>query len=106
MSEYRTRAPASAVHNGDLYSQKTANADLSSTNWTAGADPSDATAVLCPRAFVPNADGTLAIRGIDDSADVSIVVTAGAIYPIALKQITQASCSAGLKIANAVAFLY
>jgi hypothetical protein len=77
MAEYRTRAPASAVAHGDLYSQKTANAD-----------------------------GTLAIRGIDDSADTIIDVKEGVVYPIAIKQITRASCSAGLQIANAVALLY
>jgi hypothetical protein len=106
MAEYRTRAPASAVAHGDLYSQKTANASLNAADWTAGADPMDATATLCPRAFVPNADGTLAIRGIDDSADTIIDVKEGVVYPIAIKQITRASCSAGLQIANAVALLY
>jgi hypothetical protein len=106
MAEYRTRAPASAVANGDLYSQDTANASLNAADWTAGADPMDSTATLCPRAFVPNADGTLAIRGIDDSGDTIIVVKAGAVYAVAIKQITRGSCSASLQIANAVALLY
>lgn len=103
---YITRGPASAANNGDMFSQKTANASLGVSDWTAAIDGTNAMDVRCPRAFVPNADGTLAIRGIDDAADTIIDVKEGVVYPIAIKQITRASCSASLQIANAVALLY
>lgn len=105
-ADYIVRAPKDAVHNGDMPSMDTANADLSAANWIASADPTDPLAFWCPRAFVPNFDGTLAFRAVNDAADTVMTVIAGKDYPIAIKQITQASCSAALKVANAVALLY
>jgi hypothetical protein len=106
MANYIIRGPKDAVHNGDHPSMDTANADLSAANWTASADAADPTDTLCPRAFVPNYAGTLAFRAVNDSADTIMIVSAGTPYPIAIKQITRASCSAALQVANAVALLY
>jgi hypothetical protein len=41
-----------------------------------------------------------------DSADGTIYVNAGQLYPVALKSITQASCATALKIAAAICVLY
>lgn len=109
-TQYIVRSPKDAVANGEQPCMDTAMADLSAANWTASQDPAmnggAGDTYLCPRAFVPNYSGTLAFRAAQDSADSVIIVNAGQVYPIAIKQITRASCSAALQVANAVALLY
>jgi hypothetical protein len=89
-------------------SGRTENADLSASNWTAStASPLNvASALHCPRAFIPNYSGTLVFKGKDDSADRTLIVNAGSIYPISIQSITRASCSAALQVANALLLLY
>lgn len=106
MADYIVRGPAAAVHNGDMFSQKTANVDLSSTDWAPSADSADATQTRCPRAFIANAAGTLSYKAIDDASAVTVVVAAGGVYPIALVFIDQSACSAPLQIAAALTLLY
>lgn len=107
MSEkYKVRGPSNSVPNGEQFSQKTASIDLDATDWAPSADSADVTDYLCPRAFVPAADGTLAITALDDSAVSNLYVKAGVIYPIAIKAIDQSACSAALQIADAVTLLY
>lgn len=100
------RGPKGAVPNGDQFSGKTANVDLSASNWTAGADTANADDALCPRGFVANFGGTLVFKAKDDSADRTATVNAGQYYPISLYSITRASCSASLQVANALLLTY
>ena len=102
---YIVRAPSNGVHNGEQFSQKTANADLSSTNWAASADGADSTQYLCPRAFIPKADGILVVTPLDGAA-TNVYVLAGLIYPIAIKAITRTGTATALQIADAVTLLY
>lgn len=107
MSEkYKVRGPSNSVPNGEQFSQKTETVDLNASDWNPAADAADVTDYLCPRAFVPAADGTLAIKALDDSAVQTIYVKAGAVYAVAIKFIDQSACSAGLQIADAVTLLY
>lgn len=100
------RRPKDSVDKGDHPSSDTANADLSAANWTASADPVTPTDTWCPRAFVPNFDGTLLFRAMNDAADTTMIVKAGSVYPIAVKQFTRTGTSAALQVANAIALLY
>jgi hypothetical protein len=104
--KYIVNAPSNGVHNGEQFSQRTENVDLSSTNWAPTVESADLHTYRCPRAFVPNADGTLIITALDDSSSRTIVVKQGLLYPIALKAITRSGTSAALQIANAVCLLY
>lgn len=107
MARYIIRGPQDAVNNGDHPCMDTAMADLSAANWAASQDPAMlGDAYRCPRAFVPNYSGTLVFQAVQDSADSTMIVNAGQVYPIAIKSITRASCSAALQVANAVALLY
>lgn len=109
-TNYIIRAPKDAVANGDQPCMDTAMVDLSSTNWAASQDPAmnggAGDTYLCPRAFIPNYSGTLAFKAAQDSADSVMIVNAGQVYPIAIRSITKASCSAALQVANAVTLLY
>ena len=109
-TNYIVRGPQNGVPNGEQMSMKTANISLNASNWAASQDPAMNGAAgdtyLCPRAFVPNYSGTLVFQAANDSADVTMFVNAGQLYPIAIKSITRASCSAALQVANAVAILY
>lgn len=104
--KYIVNGPGNAVNNGNHFSQRTANADLSASSWAPTVESADQHTYICPRAFVPKADGTLVIRGLDDSADRNLYVLAGVIYPIALKAINRTGTSAALQIADAVTLLY
>jgi hypothetical protein len=103
---YIVQGPANAVNNGEKYSQRTANADLSAASWAPTVDSADAHTYVCPRAFVPKADGVLVIRALDDTADRNMYVLAGLVYPIALKAINRTGTAAALQIADAVTLLY
>ena len=109
-TNYIVRGPQNGVPNGEQMSMKTANVDLSSTNWAATQDPAMNGAAgdtyLCPRAFVPNYSGTLVFAAANDTSSTTMIVNAGQLYPIAIRSITRASCSAALQVANAVAILY
>jgi hypothetical protein len=106
-TNYIIRAPKDAVANGEQPSMRTANIDLSAANWSTGQDPAAlGDTYLCPRAFVPNYSGTLVFKAAQDSSDVTMIVNAGQVYPIAIRSITQASCSAALKVTNAIAIMY
>lgn len=106
-TNYIIRAPQNAVHNGEQPSTHTANADLSSTNWTASQDAAIlGDTYVCPRAFVPNYSGTMVFTSAADSATTTMIVNAGQVYPIAIRSITRASCSAALQVAAAVALIY
>ena len=107
MARYIIRGPQDAVNNGDHPCMDTAMVTLASANWAASQDPSAiGDTYRCPRAFVPNYSGTLVFQAAQDSADSTMIVNAGQVYPIAIKSITQASCSAALQVANAVTLLY
>ena len=110
MAVYNIRAPKDHVHGGEQPSMLTANIDLSSTNWAASQDPAAnggaGDVYRCPRAFVPNYSGTLVYKAAQDTADVTLIVNAGQVYPIAIRSITQASCSTALKVSNALVILY
>jgi hypothetical protein len=105
-TNYITRGPTGSPTNGDMYSDKTGNANLSAANWSAPADAAQSPQVRCPRAFVPFADGTLVFKGMSDSSDTTMYVLKGLTYSIAIKSITQASCSVALQITNALALLF
>lgn len=105
MSNFTVQAPRSVRH-GDHPSQRTANVDLSASNWTAAAAALNTNQVRLPRSFVANVAGTLSFRAQDDSADSVMTVVAGATYAIVIKSITRASCSAPLQVANALTLLY
>ena len=106
-SNYIVRPPKDHVQGGEQPSMSTANIDLSSTDWSASQDPSlVGDTYRCPRAFVPNYSGTLVYKAAQDSSDVTLIVNAGQVYPIAIRSITQASCSTALKVSNALVILY
>lgn len=109
-TNYVVRGPTEVATNGDLYSTITFSVSLTASDWAPSADPARnggaGDTVRCPRAFIPAADGTLAIQAIGDSAVQSPYVLKGLIYPIAIKAIDQSACSAALQIANAVTLLY
>lgn len=102
---YYVNAPSNGVHNGEQFSQRTANVALNAADWDATVDSADAHTYRCPRGFIPKAEGTLAIKALDDSSVVSIYVLKGILYPIAIKHIDQSACSAALQIADAVALV-
>jgi hypothetical protein len=106
LARYRIRGPKDSVHTGDHPSVRTETITLAAIDWAAPADASDATFQQCPRGFVPAASGVLVFQAMGDSADGTIYVNAGQLYPIALKSITQASCATALKIAAAICVLY
>lgn len=109
-TNYIVRAPKDHVHGGEQPSMDTANVNLSSADWSASVDPAmnggAGDTYLCPRAFVPNYSGTLVFKAAQDTADVTLIVNAGQVYPIAIRSITRASCSAALQVANALLVLY
>ena len=102
---YVVNAPSNAVHNGEQFSQRTANVALNAADWDASID-STTQQYRCPRGFIPKAEGTLAIKALDDSSVVNVYVLKGILYPIAIKHIDQSACSAALQIADAVALVY
>ena len=106
MADYVVRGPTGSPTNGEMYSDKTGNANLSASNWAPSADAAQPSKLRCPRAFVPFAAGTLVFKAVSDTSDVTMYVLQGKEYPIALKSVTQASCSAALQITNALALLY
>lgn len=109
-TQYIIRAPQNAVHNGDHPCMDTVMISLNAANWSTAVDPAAnggaGDVYRCPRAFVPNYSGTLVFQAAQDSADSTMIVNAGQVYPIAIKSITQASCSAALQVANAICALY
>jgi hypothetical protein len=107
MAEYFVRGPSTPVNNGEQFSDKTANVDLSSASFTQAADSTDPLArIRCCRAFVPAADGTLVYQAMSDTADKKIVVKAGGVYSVAIKSINRTGTSSALQIADAVTLLY
>lgn len=104
---YFVRGPSCPVNNGDQFSDKTANVDLSAASFTQAADAADKVGeIRCCRAFVPAADGTLVYQSLNDAADRKIYVLKGKEYPIALKSVNRTGTSAALQIADALTLLY
>ena len=103
---YYVNAPSNGVHNGEQFSQRTANVSLASVDWAPTIDSADAHTYRCPRAFVTKADGILAITALDDSAVTNMYCLAGIIYPVAIRAIDQSACASALQIADAVTLLY
>jgi hypothetical protein len=103
---YIVRAPGNGVHNGEQFSQRTANVDLSAASWAPTVESEDPHTYICPRAFVPAAEGTLVITALDDGATRKIYVKPGVVYPIAIKAITRTGTTGALQIADAVCLLY
>lgn len=100
---YFVSAPSNGVSNGEQFSQRLASVSLAAADWDAALVEAS---YPCPRAFIPAADGTLAVKALDDSAVVNVKVVAGMVYAIAIKHIDQSACSAALQIADAVTLLY
>jgi hypothetical protein len=106
LATYIVRGLRNSVPNASDPSGRTANADLSAADWTAGADSSDATLTICPRGFVANAAGLLSFKAMHDSSNVTMYVVQGGEYAVALRSVNRAGCAAALQIAAALTLLY
>lgn len=104
--KYIVNGPSNGVNNGEQFSQRTANADLSSTDWNPTVESADLHTYRCPRAFIPKADGVLVITPLDNSTASNTYVLKGILYPIAIKKITRTGTDAALQIADAVTLVY
>jgi hypothetical protein len=103
---YYVRGPRGAVNNAEQFSSHGANVSLAAGDWDASEDSGDDSRYLCPRGFIPKAEGVLAVKPLDDDNVVNYYVLKGILYPIAIKHIDQSACSAALQIADAVALVY